>query len=161
LFILMAAVPVLTYILIAASFSPSVYGQSFPEARARFAARLLMTMALMLEGICIGLLVAQWKMRWSSLVSMFGLAMLMIAALYPLHTSWNLLHEKLPLYQRWAAIWDIRQNILLADKASGIQDVTTFKIYSIEGVKELDPNADHWVNRCAAHYYGFRSISAP
>jgi hypothetical protein len=28
------------------------------------------------------------------------------------------------------------------------------------GVKELDVNANHWVNRCAAKYYGFNSIRA-
>jgi hypothetical protein len=30
----------------------------------------------------------------------------------------------------------------------------------LEGVKELDVNANHWVNRCAAKYYKVDSIRA-
>src|SRR5690606_31534461 len=50
------AIPVLVWVLIAAGFSPSVYGQGFPVERMRFLARSLMIAGFMLEGALLGLL---------------------------------------------------------------------------------------------------------
>jgi hypothetical protein len=158
----MLAALLLMFLLIATSFVPSVYGQhAYPEERARFAARVLLVTALMVEGACLGAWVAQWKNARSPLTSGAVLLLCLVAALYPLRAGWNAVQQKLPLYQRWASAWDIRQTSLLADQAQGLQEVTTFQLHSIEGVKELDPDPTQWVNRCAAAYYGFQSIKAP
>jgi hypothetical protein len=161
LFIVLTATPVIMYLMTAASFAPSVYGQSYPVERARFAGRLVMTAALMLEGACFGLLFAQWKTRWQAEAAALALAFLIVSALYPLRIGWNNLQEDLPAYSQWSSDWDLRQTQILAQKAEGRQDIIVPQLPGIEHVKELDTRAKYWVNRCAATFYGVHSISAP
>jgi len=161
LFIVLAVAPVLMYLLIAASFAPSVYGQSYPVERARFAGRLVMTAALMLEGACLGLLAAQWKTAWQMRAASLALACLLISAIYPLRIAWNTLGQDLPAYFEWSSNWDARQARILAEQAEGKADVVVPQLPGIEHVKELDTSPKYWANRCAAEFYGLHSISAP
>ena len=54
----MAIVLIVMYILIATSFAPSVYGQSYPIARARFVGYLFFNIAVLLTGGFIGMWLA-------------------------------------------------------------------------------------------------------
>ena len=161
LWAIMIAIPILAYVLIAASFAPSVYGQAFPAERARFLGCLLMTMALMLEGACFGILLAQWKMRWSSTATMLAMILLALSAFYPPHAAWAVVQNKRPFYSLWSEVWDYRQGQILADKSEGEKDIVSSRMYTIEGVGELDANPNSWINACAASFYGVHSISAP
>ena len=161
LLIVMTAVPILAFALIVAGFAPSVYGQAFPAERARFICRLLMTAALMIEGACFGIVLAQWKMRWSSMTTTLAMILLAISALYPLRAAWAVVQNKRPYYNRWSSVWDYRQAQIIADKSKGVKDIVSFKMYSIEGVGELGSDPKLWINVCAANYYGVHSISAP
>ena len=161
LWIIIAAIPVLAFGLIVVSFAPSVYGQAFPAERARFIGRLLMTGALMLEGACFGIVLAQWRMRRPYMAPTLALALLALSALYPLRAAWNVVQNKRPYYHTWSSVWDRRQAQLLADKSKGVEDIVSFQIYSIEGIAELSADPKSWVNVCAANFYGVHSISAP
>jgi hypothetical protein len=156
-----AAAPVLAFGLMAAGFAPSVYGQSFPAERARFIGCLLMTVALMFEGACFGILLSQWKMRWSSVATTLATIMLVMSAVYPLRAAWIAVQQKRTLYSRWSTRWDNRQAKILALRAKGMQDIVTFHLISIEGIGELGPDPKSWINVCAANYYDINSISAP
>ncbi len=160
--VLAAVTPILMYGLIAASFAPSVYGQAYPVERARFAGRLMMTTAALVEGACLGTFVAQWQAvrGRASLVNVASLA-LIVMAVYPLRSAINVLDNDLPYSREWASAWDARQAVILADKAQGQQDVVIPQLPGFEHVKELDPRPGMWVNHCAAEFYGLRSISAP
>ncbi len=159
--VIMIALPVLMYALIAASFAPSIYGQSYPEARARFAGRLMMTMAIMLEGGCFGLLLAQWKFAWQNAATIAGLILLAVLSIYPSRAIWIIENGEVRFYQQWSALWDLRESQILAQKAQGVQDLHLFPLISRDDIKEFDANPNFWVNRCAAEYYGVNSISAP
>jgi hypothetical protein len=161
MFIIMFATPILAYFLTAASFAPSVYGQAFPAERARFLARLLLTAALMLDGACLGILLAQWKTGWSSTAAMLAMVLFVFSALYPLRSAWNAVQDKIPYYHRWSSLWDDRQAQIVADKAEGMNDIVAANLYSIEGVEELKVDPKYWINVCAANYYGVHSISVP
>jgi hypothetical protein len=70
--------------------------------------------------------------------------------------------------QRYSAVWDQRQQSLLAASQSNPSNVIVDNISKIEGLRKLrtklwltgdfedDPN--YWVNRCAAEYYGVNQI---
>jgi hypothetical protein len=162
LLVIMIATPVLGYILIVASFAPSVYGQAFPAERARFMGRLLMTTALMLEGACLGILLAQWKLHWSSIAATFAVVLFAVSTLYSLRAAWNIVQDKKPYYYLWSYMWDYRQAQIAADKAKGITNIAiSVHMYSIEGVEELHSDPKYWINGCAAAYYGVQSISFP
>ena len=158
--ILLFLVPLLTYLLIAASFAPSAYGQSYPVARARFIGRLLLTSAFMLEGALLGLLVAQIRTRLFQSIQIRGLAILaiMILALYPLRTAW-LTSMQIPTYQQRAAVWDARDAEIRAMAAQGVRDLVV-PFLSEEPIQDLGDRTRFRLNRCAAALYNVDSIVA-
>jgi hypothetical protein len=145
------------YLLIATSFAPSVYGQSFPVPRARFAARVVMTVALIMEGALLGRLVAQVRPQ-SLYLRNFALVAFMILALYPLRTAWRTL-EEVPVYQQRAAAWDFRDAEIRRLQAEGTQDVVV-GFLSDEESQDLGDYTEYRLNRCAAALYGVKSIMA-
>src|SRR5829696_6861898 len=82
----MVVIFLIAYLLIAATFAPSVYGQSYPVARARFAGRVLMTSALMINGALLGILAANTRMRFFQSTSLRRFATLVLS----LHISFPL-----------------------------------------------------------------------
>ncbi len=160
--LMLALTPVLMYAMIAASFAPSVYGQAYPVERARFAGRLMMTSAALLEGACLGVLAAQWRLLHSStLWTNVASVALAVVAIYPLRAAVSTLAAELPYAKRWSSAWDARQAMIYEQKAAGKQAIVVPQLPGFEHVKELDPRAKLWVNRCAAGFYGVQSISAP
>ena len=158
--ILLFLIPLLAYLLIAASFAPSAYGQSYPVARARFIGRLLLTSAFMLEGVLLGILVAQIRTRLfrSVYVRGFAILALMFLALYPLRTAW-LTSMQIPAYQQRAAAWDARDAEIRALEAQGVRDLAV-RFLSEEPIQDLGDRTGFRLNRCAAALYNVDSIVA-
>lgn len=145
------------YLLIAASFAPSIYGQSYPVARARFTARVILTLTLMIEGAIFGMLLQKIQYLQKSLLPLF---LLLLLAFYPLRASLKVWKSELPQYQQRAVAWDTRHMHILEQIAEGKKDIIVEQLSGFEQVKELDSNSRHWINRCASTYYGVDTISA-
>ena len=64
------------------------------------------------------------------------------------------------LLRERAEYWDKRDVIIRDLKADGETDLTVIQFDGVYGTKELDTFETHWVNRCAAKYYGVNSIRA-
>ena len=160
LLLLIVVVLVLAYLLIAASFAPSAYGQSFPAPRARFAGRVVMTAAWMMEGALLGCLLAQVRTNFLSSLYGRGLAVLvlMILMLYPLRTVQRL-YQEIPLYQQYAAAWDAREARIHMLREEGVQDLVV-PFISEERTQDLGDRATFRLNRCASVLYGVNSILA-
>ena len=159
--ILLAAIPVLSYLLIVASFLPSVYGQSFPVERARFTGQVSLVAGLMIEAALSGSLLAQVRARIVQTLNLKLVSAILLAsaALYPLRAGWIALAD-VPEYRERARAWDTREAQIYTARALGETDLIVFQFDGLEGVKELDVNASHWINRCAAKYYQVDSIRA-
>jgi len=159
--IMLAVIPILSYLLIVASFLPSVYGQSFPVERARFAGQLGLVTGLMIEAALLGSLSAQIRSRITEILNLklISAILLAVAALYPLRAA-GLALADIPVYQTRAEAWDTRETQIYKLRAEGQTDLIVFQFDGVEGVKEMDVNANHWVNRCAAKYYQVDSIRA-
>jgi hypothetical protein len=149
---------VLAYLFIAAGFAPSAYGQSYPVPRARFGGRVLMTLAVMAEGILFGILVAQVRSLRSRSLRWLAIFALVLLAFYPLRTAWRLWSE-IPVYQQRAAAWDLRQSEIYSLKAEGVQDLTV-RFLRGEKIQDLGDHSGFRLNRCAAVLYGVNSIVA-
>ena len=158
--VLMLIVLVLAYLLIAASFAPSVYGQSYPVPRARFAARVIMTAALMTEGALFGVLAARAKVKsfQPAVLRNFAILVLAILALYPLRTAWRTSGE-IPVYRQSAVVWDAREAEILTMKAKGQQDLV-IRFLPEAPIQDLGDHQGYRLNRCAAALYGVNSIVA-
>ncbi len=158
LWLIIAASPFFMWILIAAGFSPSVYGQGYPVERMRFLARAIMTATFMLEGAMLGFLV-QFKLakagRWV-IASVF----LLLGFVYPLRAALYVYRTNVPEYQLRAEMWDLRNAYIMRHAAFGETDIIIPGYSGVHNVKELDDDPDHWVNICAAKFYGVHSIRA-
>lgn len=152
-------VVVVQFILIAASFAPSAYGQSYPAERARFLGRLIMTTALLLGGallgaLCAGLAAVTFRRQAVFLLSSFAF---LVLAFYPFRAGMSLVAE-IPEYRQWASPWDLRETEIYRSIAMGERDLVVRLLPTKEGIKEIDGDARHWVNQCVADYYGVNSV---
>jgi hypothetical protein len=159
--IVMIAAPFLAWLLIAAGFSPSVYGQSYPVERMRFLARAILIATFMLEGALIGLLLGQLKFPASPALSRSLAAILFvgIAVGYPLRTTAGLVQNNLPEYRARATQWDARDASIRAMKIDGVRDLT-IPFLSGEIIQDLGDRREYRLNRCASILYGVDSILA-
>lgn len=155
------ALPLLLILLIAAGFSTSAYGQSYPVARARFFAHYFMTIVLVLEGVLLGIWLAGHSAKFAAvrLPSWAGAALLLALALYPVRAGLQTLQEA-PRYREREQAWDKRDAHIYKLREQGQTDLTVPQFDGVNGVKELDTYKTHWVNICAAKYYGVNSIRA-
>lgn len=157
--LLLLGIPLIMYILIAASFAPSAYGQSYPVERARFAGRLLMTIALMMEGSILGVWIAQIKTEFvrSQYARIFLVIVFGLLALYPLRAAW-LTFRDIPEFRASAAAWDLRDSEIHAMIAEGQQNLKVRLLPGRYQIKEIDALPNHWVNKCVAEFYNIETI---
>ena len=157
---LVIAIILIAYLLIAASFAPSAYGQSYPVGRARFAGRLIMTSALMAEGALLGILISNIRLNifHAVYIRRFAILLMMILMLYPLRTAWQTSME-IPAYQQRASAWDERDAEIRALKAQGVRDLVV-PFLSDDQIQDLGDRREFRLNRCAAALYGVDSILA-
>ena len=157
----MLIAPLILVLLIAAGFSPSAYGQSYPVERARFFAYFLMTSLLTFEGALIGIKISRVHSRiFQAPIVLYGsLVLLTLLAFYHLRAGWQLLQLE-PQFRTRAELWDARNAYIIKHSALGETDLVVPQFPGVYGIKEWDVRETHWVNRCAAEYYGVNSIRA-
>jgi hypothetical protein len=161
LWVIAAAAPIVLWILIAAGFSPSVYGQGYPVERMRFLACFLMTATFMIEGGVLGLLLGTYRPRFNQVLSWAAVILFALTGiLYPLRAALRVYQIFVPEYQARAEMWDLRNEYIWRHANMGEMDIVVPGYSTEYMVKELDDNPMHWVNICAANYYGIRSIRA-
>lgn len=156
----MLILPLLIWLLIAAGFSPSVFGQGFPVERMRFLARTLLIVMLMLEGIWLGLVLPEFKFNRTIGTWVPLLLFAMISIVYPLRTALGLLNNSILEYRERAELWDLRDAYIHRHIAQGETELFVPGFDGVYGVKELDSNPAHWINACAANFYHVSSIQS-
>lgn len=157
------AIPALLWLLVAAGFAPSVYGQSFPVERMRFLARTLMIIACMLEGALFGFLLKDLKLSSNRIAEQWVVLVLfaVLAIGYPLRAAFNVFKFNVPEYRAHAETWDTRDKYIRKSVAAGAKDMVVPQLDSMHGVVEYKGNKSFWVNVCAAEYYGLHTLVAP
>jgi hypothetical protein len=160
LVILLPVVVLIGYLLIAATFAPSVYGQNFPVARARFAGRVLLSCILMINGAVLGMLLTtlQMKLIKSASLHFVAIFMLFLLSLYPLRMA-SRLSAEIPVYKQRAAEWDQRDAQIRAMKADGIRDLILLRL-PLEVIQDFQDRTRFRLNRCASILYGVDTILA-
>ena len=158
--ILVIILPFLIWLLIAASFSPSVFGQGFPVERMRFLAQTLLIVMLMLEGILLGLFLPEFKFNRTIGVWLALALFAFISVAYPLRTALNLIQVSVPEYRDRAELWDLRNEFIHRHIAQGETELFIPGFGGVYGVKELDSNPAHWINDCAANFYHVTSVQS-
>lgn len=155
--------PILMWLLIAAGFAPSVYGQSYPIERMRFLAQTMLITALMLEGALFGCLLKDLRLRHNkNLGQWVALAFFAVLAIgYPLRAAFNIYKSDVPEYRAYAEKWDMRDAQIRSAVEQGKTDLVVVQLDSMGGVREYKDDVRHWINVCAARYYGLHTLAAP
>jgi hypothetical protein len=157
-----AAILAITYLLCAADMAPSVVlTDSYPGDRQLFPATFSLILGIFASGWVSAKLVLSLVTRviLQKVVSVVLLAVGIVMLVY-LGTTFPQAYDKMSLYQARATAWDARQLMILDEKSGGQVNITVPEFDSIYGITELGANPANWVNRCAAWYYGVKSISA-
>ena len=161
IWVIIFSIPIIMWVLIAAGFSPSVYGQGFPVARMRFLARAVMTAAIMLEGAMLGLSAQDIQFKSKSNLGQWVAIVLIIVTgfIYPLRAAAKVYENNYNRYSTHAEIWDERDALIRQAVEQGATDLVVVQIDDMDGV--LEYKESNWVNRCAAEFYGLHTLSAP
>lgn len=157
------AILILMWLLIAAGFSPSVYGQNFPVERMRFLARTIMIAAFMLEGALFGILLKDMRFKYNQIFGQWMVLILfaVLVVVYPLRAALNIYRFDVPKFRTNAESWDVRDTQIRLAVEQGATDLVVVQLDSMGGVVEYKGNRSFWVNSCAARYYGLDSLIAP
>ncbi len=149
-----------TMILLISLMAPTIWSMSsYPELRGLLAGAYIMN--LFLFGVGVGMGVAARKVGGKYLTARVSLLISLVLGLgfsaYTLHFIPDV-YGLMPVYQQRAEIWDQRHADILHRRDAGQTQMLVPGIDSIAKIFELQPKEGHWVNRCAAEYYGLESI---
>jgi hypothetical protein len=156
--------PVIAFLWIVCVTAPSAFGESaYPEGRVQLDALYIMVGMVMGTGLILGVSLGLLHQRSRELAPNWlqaaCLLLLVGVSLFPMYSIRKTLKD-LPAYRQRAAAWDARDASIRASASQGQRDVTVTAYTSVAGLLEMGPESSMWVNGCAAHYYGVRSITA-
>ncbi len=156
----MAGAVLVMFALIACSVAPSVYGGlAYPSGRALMPARLIWLAGLgTLAGL--GAQVARtWLARWRW-TRWAVPALLLVLLLYPLRSAWIVGGAETQALSVRAERWDARHAQIISQREAGITAIEIAQVDVVQGLEDIGPDSEHWVNQCAAGYYGVELMQA-
>ncbi len=159
-FVFIAGLLLGTLILLTSLMAPTLWAMSaYPDQRGLLSGTYIMNLFLLGWGLGFGAAAA--KLFKGLLPSSINIATTLLLALalgaYAIHFVPSI-YQLIPVYQERAEIWDLRHAKILQSREQGQSHVIVSGIDSIAGIFELQPDEGHWVNRCAAEYYGLDGI---
>lgn len=150
-------IPLMALAGIAFSFAPSAFAQSFPSERVRMGAHFILTLWLAMAGALSGAALPGSKNQ--SFARAAACLLFALLAVHPANAALSL-SGRVPFYQERASMWDQRDAEILAAVSDGARDLVVRQMDSHAGIAEYKERPDHWVNRCAARYYGLDTLRA-
>jgi hypothetical protein len=161
LFVEILVVILVLYALSVVTMIPSMYATSFyPGDRALLPAQFTLSVCLFIIGWKTAELLSAFRPNAFSYRTsiIFQCLLGLVLSVYMVHVTPRV-YDKLPAYQGRAQAWDLRQELILQEKAAGIENVIAPAFDSVYGITELHYEAGNWVNVCAAKYYGVQTIA--
>jgi hypothetical protein len=97
----------------------------------------------------------------TGVMNVTAIIILCLACLFTAQTI-TITNGKIPIYTERAVIWDERDQYIRDAVQQGVEVVDVYGIDSqpVNGLHDLKPDGKHWVNHCAARYYGVKEIRA-
>jgi hypothetical protein len=158
------AIPVSAFLLVVAVCAPSAYAESaYAEARAFLPARWILTLAGIAWFYLLGMVYQNWRYRNPNFqikkMQSFVAFVIVMLCFYPMRGALLTL-SYIPETQARAQAWDTRAAAIKQEKAAGKQELEVKALDSYGRIRELSNNPKLWVNKCAAVYYGVKSLTA-
>jgi hypothetical protein len=151
---------ILTFWFLFCISAPTVYSMmAFPEPRALILSRAVVIVLIMSLGGFSGM---ASHVFMDHLVDKCLVSILIIGFLvtfYPLRAAiqtWI----TIPVAQKRAETWDARKVIIVNAVGKGENSIDLIPMNSVNGIFEITPDPAFWVNKCAADFYGLKTIRA-
>lgn len=151
-----------TYLIGVACMMPSVLVRTaYPDPRALFVPHFTLMTAVFVLGVLAGNTAAVKKVFSSNKIPLQAASVLVFLALaaYVVRMIPFVVSD-VPSLRARAIAWDQRQMMIFQQKAAGVSHIQIPAFDNIDQINELHLEEDHWVNQCAARYYGVDGISA-
>lgn len=153
-------IPIAGFVLVCACMAPSAYGTSSPPP----------PRALLIPQYLITSLAACWACAMvrtfaprllSALETRRVVAPAIVCCLLIVGPIANLpmIAATGSTIRMWARDWDETDRQIRLAQAGGTRDAMVSALDIVAGVGSISPDAQNWVNICAARYYGLRSIT--
>ena len=158
-----ALIAALTFIVVAVSFSPSMYIEQGPPApRTGVISQFVFILGYGLIAVGSGAFLQQRTVANRHLTWVVLMALIMFYA-YGVR-SVVLIVGKIPVYAERAVVWDERDAQIKSSKEQGILEVNVHGIdgLPVGGIRDFTETrgSGFWINRCASRYYGVETIYA-
>jgi hypothetical protein len=154
-------IPILAYILIAATLAPSYYATGvYPAERALITSQFVLIIAFISWSLLAGIFLRRYFVKdvLHSPLIMLLIVVLLISGAY--NSSQKTL-SGLPEAQIYANLWDARDDNIRQEVASGAQEISAASLpHMSPGLAELSADPNDWINRCLASYYGLSKVFA-
>lgn len=153
--------PVVTIALIMCSFAPSAFaGLLYPAERAQMPGAFLLLTGLGVSAALCAAAAREWlaEFRQGWLRSAVLICLLALS-LYPLRAATAPMGDLADLSVR-AERWDARHQQILDAVRAGQSVVQVQQTDVVQGLEDIGPDSAHWINTCAALYYGASTIIA-
>ncbi len=135
---------------------------AYPDMRAYVLTHIPAILLILIAGLILGwLCVYAYELRpdsgWArSLPAM----LILLSAIMHLGVASESIYAWIPDYRFRSQMWDMRDGQIRDLASQGSDEIEVRALDSLDGIAELQGNAGHWVNNCAAYYYGVDSIWA-
>ncbi len=150
------------YGLIVCSFAPSAYaGLSYPAGRALMPGCFALLVGLGTAAAFLAITVRQALIlpAHRSRLSVAASVLLVMLCLYPFRAA-GVARSDIAILSVKAVRWDARNAQILQAIGAGDADVQVRQVDVVQSLEDMGPNSKHWINACAAVFYGARSITA-
>lgn len=150
------------YLISVINAMPTVLIRSvYPDDRAWFPTHYLLVFAICTTGFLTSEIVSTFKqltsrIAWQKMV----VVVLVIGLLVYVGRMIPILYSGVSQLQARALAWDQREAWIIEEKSLGVTHITVPSFDTIGRITELQPEENHWVNKCAARYYGVNGITA-
>lgn len=149
------------YALIVCAMAPSIYGQgTYPGERSLMGAQFVLVAGTIAFAVLIGMALRQWISQhapcWPVGLNALFVVSLVAFTAYNVYVTSEVL-EIAPGYQKRAIAWDARDLQIRQAVAQGATELTVVELDSIASIREYS-TSNHWVNRCAAEFYGLEKL---
>lgn len=149
------------YGLVVCSFAPSAYANlQYPAGRAQMPAGIALLAGLAAAAFFIAMALRKVIQFQPKSWLRFAVTLLLLAAcLYPLRAA-AIPRKDIQQLSVRAARWDARNLEIQQTLAAGQTDLRVMQTDVVQGLEDIGPDANYWLNRCTADYYGAHSITA-
>lgn len=151
-------IPIVTYLLIVASVTPSVYATSaYPAERSLITAQYILTTGLAAFGFLIGSLLRSKVpslTRSTNVLKALGIVLLGIGVLISTQRATMII----PSARSFAEQWDQRDEELRIAHEQGQVEIRVPSLPHMGGLAEIGQDPEEWINRCVAVSYGLERV---